>query len=118
MTRLLVPYFALVLAAPIAAAHVNDRNMDYHAYKNASNVPCCNNEDCRPATAFTELTRNGQSMVRLLIDGIWIEVGRSHVVAEDAADGRAHWCGIKMFTGSRGGWVPQTRCLILPPKVM
>ena len=108
----------LLAAATMAHAHVNERGMDYRAYKNADNVPCCNDEDCRPATEYVEEIKNGRPVVRLLVDSHWIEVSRSRVVAEGATDGRAHWCGTKVFTGGQGAWLPQTRCLILPPKTM
>ncbi len=94
-------------------AHVNDRGMDYSAYKDGRGVPCCNHVDCRPAADYVETVVHGQGVVRLLIDGRWISVSRYFVVAEDAPDGRAHWCG-KMLPARR----PVPTCIILPPKEM
>ena len=48
---------------------------------------------CRPAADFAETVVMGQAVVRLLIDGTWITVSRSYVVASHASDGRAHFCG-------------------------
>lgn len=95
-----------------ALAHVNDRGMDYNLYKDHLGSPCCDHTDCRPADDFAEVKERGQ--VRLLIDGQWINVPRVVVVARDASDGRAHWCGGRLFTNSHLGWVPFVRCIILP----
>jgi hypothetical protein len=54
--------------------------------------------------------------VRLLIEGQWIDVPRAIVVAEDAHDGRAHWCGGRLFHQLALGWVPFPRCVILPAR--
>lgn len=108
----------LLLAPQSASTHENDRGMDYRSYKNQGRVPCCNNEDCRPAQEFNERIDGDRIVFRLLVDGVWIDVPRTYVVAEDAPDGRAHWCGVKMFVGQHGAWLPATRCLILPPRGM
>lgn len=110
---------ALLLAgaATSAPAHVNDRGMDYGAYKDGRGVSCCNNADCRPAADYAETVVNGQRLVRLLIDGSWISVSRYFVVAEDASDGRAHWCG-KTLSATTGERRPVPTCIILPPKEM
>ena len=70
--------------------------------------------DCQPADDFAYVFSNGQSMVRLLIDGTWYNIARYFVVAEDASDGRAHWCGkMIMSTGGNGG---RTDLRDLPPR--
>jgi len=97
-----------------AMAHVGDRGVDYTRYKDRNGAPCCDNRDCRPADDFVEVTE--RAVVRLLIDGSWIEVPRANVVAEDARDGRAHWCGGRLFTNSHLGWIAFPWCVILPPR--
>ena len=110
----LKPLALLVLATVPALAHVGDRGMDYTLYRDHGGTPCCDDRDCRPADAFADLRERG--LVRLLIEGQWIDVPRAVVVAEDAPDGRAHWCGGRLFTNSPQGWVPLPRCVILPPR--
>ena len=95
----------MLLGASAASAHVNDRGMDYRAYKDRYGQSCCDVKDCRPAADFVETVVNGQAVVRLLIDGTWITVSRSYVVADYASDGRAHFCGNLHMSGrqpSRG----------------
>jgi hypothetical protein len=104
----------LALGTVSASAHVGDRGVDYSRYKDHTGAPCCDHNDCRPADDFVEARERGQ--VRLLIDGTWIDVPRAHVVAEDARDGRAHWCGGRLFTNSPRGWIAFPRCVILPPR--
>jgi hypothetical protein len=101
----------------LAAAHKNDRGMDYSSYRDARGLPCCNATDCHPASDFAEVVINGQPMVRLLIDGDWYDVLRYFVVAEDASDGRAHWCGKTVVVGN-GRRRPAPVCVILPPRNM
>jgi hypothetical protein len=104
----------LALAAAPALAHVTDSGMDYTRYRDRSGAPCCDHTDCRPADDFVDVRERGQ--VRLSIDGQWIDVPRAVVVAEDAPDGRAHWCAGRYFTNSHLGWLPLPRCVILPPR--
>src|SRR4051794_4830587 len=104
----------LALATMPAFAHVGDRGMDYTSYRDNAGTPCCDERDCRPADDFVDVRERGQ--VRLSIDGQWIDVPRAVVVAEDARDGRAHWCGGRYFTNSHLGWAPLPRCVILPPR--
>lgn len=104
-----------LVGASAAAAHRNDRGMDYGSYKDGRGIPCCNNTDCRPADDFADAITNGQAMVRLLIDGTWYNVSRYFVVAENATDGRAHWCG-KMVVSTGGERRPAPICVILPPR--
>ena len=104
----------LALGAVPALAHVGDRGMDYTLYRDHAGTPCCDDRDCRPADDFLDLRERGQ--VRLSIDGQWIDVPRALVIAEDARDGRAHWCGGRYFTNSHLGWLPLPRCVILPPR--
>jgi hypothetical protein len=104
----------LALSAVPSSAHVDDRGMDYGRYKDHNGAPCCDHNDCRLADGFIEARERGQ--VRLLIDGTWIDVPRAHVVAEDAHDGRAHWCGGRLFTNSHRGWIAFPWCVILPPR--
>src|ERR1700704_2561228 len=85
----------MLLSAAAAWAHVNDRGMDYRAYKDRYGQSCCDVRDCRPAADFVETFVNGQAVVRLLIDGIWIAVSRSYVVAAHASDGRVHFWVIR-----------------------
>ena len=106
----------LLLGAQAAAAHVNERGLDYEAYKDHRGVSCCGNTDCRPAADYVDTVENGFPVVRLLIDGRWISVPRYFVVAEDATDGRAHWCGRILFGNSPGENKPLTLCIILPPR--
>ena len=105
-----------VLGALPAAAHVGAPGMDYSVYKDSKGAPCCDDRDCHPADAFIEVTEDGRAAVRLLIDSQWIAVPRAFVVAEDAPDGRAHWCGGRLFTNSHLGWVAFPWCVILPPR--
>jgi hypothetical protein len=111
---------ALVLmVAGAGLAHVNDRGMDYTRYRSYYGQSCCDDTDCRPAADFEEgRDQNGHAVVRLLVDGHWISLPSFMVVAEDAVDGRAHWCGLKVSVGSKGDWRPSTRCVILPPRNM
>jgi hypothetical protein len=48
-------------------------------------------------------------------DGTWYNIARYFVVAEDASDGRAHWCG-KMIMSTGGERRPAPICVILPPR--
>jgi hypothetical protein len=84
-----VRFIALALVAPVillsaAAAHVNDRGMDYRPFKDRFGQSCCDVADCRPAADFVETVVDGEAVVRLLIDGIWITVSRSYVIAAQA----------------------------------
>jgi hypothetical protein len=119
MPGLRIALVVLVLAlAAGARAHVNERGMDYRNYKDTAGIPCCTNEDCRPAEKFVETVESGKEVVRLLIDGVWITVPRIFLVQAPATDGRAHWCGLKLKTGNPKVWRPGTRCIILPPRVL
>jgi hypothetical protein len=105
---------AILLAVALpASAHV-EHGIDYTTYRSPNGTPCCDDSDCRPADDFAEAAQHGQPIVRLLIDGHWINVPRTHVVAEDARDGRAHWCGGRLFTNSALGWIAFPWCVILP----
>jgi hypothetical protein len=84
---------AVLLGVVSAAAHVNDRGMDYSVYKDGYGQSCCNVQDCRPAADFVETVVDGAPVVRLLIDGTWVTVSRTFVIAAAATDGRAHFCG-------------------------
>ena len=107
----------MFLSAAAASAHVNDRGMDYRGYKDRYGLSCCHDRDCRPAADFVETVVNGQAVVRLLINGIWISVSRSYVVGDYASDGRAHFCGRLHVTGSGPADVkPEPICVILPPR--
>jgi hypothetical protein len=109
--------FSIVFLAAAASAHVNDRGMNYHGYKDRYGLSCCDNRDCKPAADFVETVMNGEAVVRLLIDGIWITVARSYVVASTASDGRAHFCGRLHRSGGNLGEVkPEPICVILPPR--
>jgi hypothetical protein len=91
--------------------------MDYRAYKDRYGQSCCDVKDCRPAADFVEIVVNGQAVVRLLIDGSWITVARSYVVADYASDGRAHFCGNLHMGGNNPAEVkPEPICVILPPR--
>jgi hypothetical protein len=117
VTRARTALLLAALFAPAAAAHHNDRGMDYSSYRDARGLPCCNATDCRPASDFADVVVNGQPMVRLLIEGEWYEVLRYFVVAENATDGRAHWCGKTAVSGD-GRRRPAPVCVILPPRDM
>jgi hypothetical protein len=106
------PALLAALAVTPALAHVHD-GMDYSRYRDHRGAPCCNDTDCRPADDFVDAAERD---VRLLIEGQWIEVPRSYVVAERSRDGRAHWCGGRYFTNSHLGWQPLPHCVILPPR--
>lgn len=107
----------MLLSAVAASAHVSDRGMDYRAFKDRYGQSCCDDRDCRPAADYTETVVKGQAVVRLLIDGIWITVSRSYVVASYASDGRAHFCGRLHRSGSNPAEVkPEPICVILPPR--
>jgi hypothetical protein len=107
----------LLLSALAASAHVNDRGMNYRDYKDSYGQSCCDERDCRPAAEFAETVVNGQAVVRLLINGVWITVARSYVVAGLASDGRAHYCGRLHKAGGNAVEVkPEPICVILPPR--
>jgi hypothetical protein len=107
----------ILLSAAAASAHVSERGMDYRQYKDRYGQSCCNERDCRPAGDFLETVVNGEPVVRMLIDGTWITVARSYVVADYASDGRAHFCGRLYMTGSNPTDVkPEPICVILPPR--
>src|SRR5438105_2628586 len=107
----------VLLNAAVASAHVNDRGMDYRGFKDRYGLSCCDVRDCRPAADFVETVVNGQAVVRLLIDGTWITVSRSYVVADRASDGRAHFCGnLHRSGGSPAEVKPEPICVILPPR--
>ncbi len=114
LPRLLMLFLALDCAA--VAAHVNDRGLDYTPYKDHRGIPCCNTTDCRPADDYAETIVEGQPVVRLLIEGAWISISRYFVVAEDATDGRAHWCGKMLRVGATAERRPVPTCIILPPR--
>lgn len=119
MPRLRLCVVGLLLLLPaIAAGHVNERGMDYGSFKDKAGIPCCTDKDCQPAEEFIETVENGRDVVRLLVDGLWITAPRAFVIGEQATDGRAHWCGMKLGTHSGRGWKPGTRCIILPPRVL
>jgi hypothetical protein len=108
---------ACALVAVTASAHKNDRGMDYKAYKDHYGQSCCDERDCRPATDFVEAAIDGRPVVRLLIDGIWVTVPRSYVVADHASDGRAHFCGkLHAPTSDPANVKPEPICVILPPR--
>jgi len=116
MTRLW-PLVCAFLSASVASAHVNDRGMDYQGYKDRYGQSCCDIRDCRPAADFVETVANGQAVVQLLIEGTWVTVSRSYVVADYATDGRAHFCGNLHRSGSNPAEVkPEPTCVILPPR--
>ena len=117
MKAILLPLL-VALGSAAVPAHVNERGMDYTPYKDHRGVPCCSDVHCRPATAFVDSTESGRSVVRLLIDGEWFSVSRYFVVAEDATDGRAHWCGRTVIAGGSAKPVPVPFCIILPPRTM
>ena len=105
------------VSAVAASAHVSDSGMDYRRFKDRYGQSCCNDRDCRPAADFVETMVNGQAVVRLLIDGSWITVSRSYVVADYASDGRAHFCGNLHMSGHNPAEVkPEPICVILPPR--
>jgi len=114
MKRFTVALAMLLSAA--AVAHVNDRGMDYRLFKDRFGQSCCGVEDCRPASDFLETVVDGEPVVRLLIDGVWITVEHSYVIADHATDGRAHFCG---RLHRPGGTSPEVKaepiCVILPP---
>jgi hypothetical protein len=106
----------IALGTAPALAHVSDRGIDYSRYRDHNGTSCCDDRDCRPADDFIELTERGQKVIRLLIDGHWIDVPRAYVVAEDARDGKAHWCGGRLFTNSHLGWIAFPWCVVLPAR--
>jgi len=117
MRHIIVPmrirHLALLLAGTLPAlAHVDERGLGYSRYTDLNGAPCCDEHDCRPADAFIE----ERERIRLLIDGQWIDVPRAHVVAQRSPDGRAHWCGGRLFTNSHLGWMAFPWCVILPPR--
>ena len=64
----------VIMDVATACAHVNDRGMDYRRFKDRYGQSCCDIRDCRPADDFLDTFVNGEAVVRLLIDGIWITV--------------------------------------------
>jgi len=111
------PVFGVLLGSVVASAHVNDWGMNYRRYKDRYGQSCCNEQDCRAAGDFVETIVNGEPVVRMLIDGAWITVPQSYVVAEPASDGRAHFCGRLFVTSSNPTDIkPEPICVILPPR--
>ncbi len=111
------PMLCAYLAVTAASAHVNDRGMDYRGYKDRYGQSCCDVRDCVPAADFVETIVNGQAVVQLLIDGTWITVSGTYVVADHASDGRAHFCGKLHKGGTSPAEVkPEPTCVILPPR--
>ena len=107
----------MLLGAAATSAHVSDRGLDYRAYKDRYGQSCCDDRDCRPAADFVETVVKDQAVVRLLIDGTWITVSRSYVVANQASDGRAHFCGRLHRSGNNPAEVKaEPICVILPPR--
>ena len=106
---------AMLLCTAVASAHVNDRGMDYRAYKDRYGQLCCGAQDCRPVTDFVETAENGEAVVRLLIDGTWISVSNSFVVRAPSTDGRAHFCG-HLYKGNPAEVKAEPFCVILPPR--
>jgi hypothetical protein len=107
----------VLVGVAAASAHVNDRGMDYRGYKDRYGQSCCSEKDCMPAADFHETVSGGRSVVRLLIDGVWITVPRSYVVGTYATDGRAHFCGNLHLPNNNPAEVkPEPTCIILPPR--
>jgi hypothetical protein len=106
----------LALGSALAPTHVGETGVDYGRYKDGRGISCCDSRDCRPADDFADTQVNGSPVVRLLLDGAWISVPRYFVVAEDASDGRAHWCGKMLRVGVTAERTRLTACIILPPR--
>jgi hypothetical protein len=110
-------FVLLLLCSVAAAAHVNDRGMDYRRFKDQYGQSCCGDQECRPAADFVETSENGEAVVRLLLDGTWLTMPRYYVVSERASDGRAHFCGRLHVPGGNPADVkPEPTCIILPPR--
>jgi len=115
--KILWPVVGILLSSLVASAHVNDRDMNYRHYKDRYGQSCCNEQDCRPASDFLETIVSGEPVVRMLIDGTWVTIPQSYVVAEPASDGRAHFCGRLFVTSANATDVkPEPICVILPPR--
>jgi len=107
----------VLLTAAAASAHVNDRGMDYRPYKDRYGQSCCSERDCVPAADFLETVVEGEAIVRLFINGVWITVPQSYVVGAHASDGRAHFCGNLHLPNNNPAEVkPEPVCVILPPR--
>ena len=107
----------MLLSAAAGQAHVSDSGVDYRIFKDRFGQSCCDERDCRPAADFVETVVNGRAVVRLLIDGAWITVSRTYVVAGNASDGRAHFCGTLHLPNNNPAEVkPEPVCVILPPR--
>jgi len=108
---------SMLLSAAAASAHMSDSGMDYRAYKDRYGQSCCDDRDCRAAADFAETVVKDEAVVRLLIDGDWITVSRSYVVAKVSPDGRAHFCGRLHRSGRTPAELkPEPICVILPPR--
>jgi hypothetical protein len=113
---LIAPTLVALAALNASNAHVNDRGMDYRSFKDRFGQSCCDVDDCRPAADFIETTVDGQPVVRLLLEGIWITVPRSYVIPAQASDGRAHFCGrLHRPSANPVDVKPEPVCIILPP---
>ena len=105
-----------ILSVASVSAHVNDRGMDYESYKDRYGGSCCDNQDCRSASDFIETVANGEPVVRLQIDGVWITVSHAYMVDDFATDGRAHYCGqLNKTDGNPAEVSLEPICVILPP---
>jgi hypothetical protein len=109
---------AALVGAGTALAHVGATGVDYHRYADERGASCCDDTDCRPARRFVEHGK-GRGGLAIEIHGRLVEVSRDRVVAEDAPDGRAHWCGSVLHVNDgEVDWVPLVRCVILPARDM
>jgi hypothetical protein len=105
----------MLLTTTTVLAHVNDRGMDYRAYRDRYGQLCCGVLDC--TDDFVEIVIDGEPVVRLLLDGRWITIPGHYVVREPATAGRAHFCGTLHMPGPNTTEVkPEPYCVILPPR--
>ena len=109
----MLPRPALILAVLVGSLPAQAHDI-YSHLKDGSGRSCCNDSDCRPAPyRFTA------GKLRMLVDGLWIEVPSEQVQyralpGDTGETGGGHWCGVA-YDQSLGA-LHMTRCAILPPQ--
>lgn len=82
---------ALLCLADSARAHE-----PYSDWKmpDAPNTSCCNDSDCRPVRAESDMDGNWTAFV----DGRRVPIPARKVMKIQSPDGRSHWCGVNETT--------------------
>jgi len=89
-----------------ASGHQAFHNGFYeHLTMPGTNIPCCNNQDCRAAEY-----RVSPDGVYFRINELWVMPPPDRLIEAVTPDGGGHWCGV-----AYGGARPHTYCAIIPP---